>query len=244
MKSAPDSSQENHEGVTGSDAVALLPTDVATAAFPLVRAAPTLSDTPRGETDGELSDEQLALAVRRGDRGMGRLLYGRLIRVIDATLARVLGARQADHDDLVQAAFEEVLRTLFNGQFKGRCKLTSWAGSIACHIGLNAIRSRKTERSIFDRAADVADTGRRYARGGPEPMLEARDELKLLRSALATLSPARAEAVLLHDALGYDLKEVATLTQSTESAVQSRLVRGRRDLAERFTRLKQQREDA
>jgi RNA polymerase sigma factor (sigma-70 family) len=143
----------------------------------------------------------------------------------------------------VQAAFVEVLRTLFNGQFKGRCKLTSWAGSIACHIGLNAIRSRKTERSIFDRAADVADSGLRYAPRGPEPMLEARDELHLLRDALATLSPGRAEAVLLHDALGYDLTEVAMLTQSSESAVQSRLVRGRRDLAERFLRLKRRQGD-
>jgi RNA polymerase sigma-70 factor (ECF subfamily) len=243
MKSGANASREKHDGVTGSEAVALLPSQVATAAFALARPSPTLPETPRGENGSELSDEQLALAVRRGDRGVGRLLYGRLIRVIDSTLARVLGVGQADHDDLVQAAFEEVLRTLFNGQFKGRCKLSSWAGSIACHIGLNAIRSRKTERTVFDRAADVSDSGLRYARRGPEPMLEARDELNLLRTALATLSPGRAEAVVLHDALGYDLKEVAALTQSTEAAVQSRLVRGRRDLAERFTRLKRRRDD-
>ena len=55
-----------------------------------------------------------------------------------------------------------------------------------------------------------------------------------LRRALSTLSPGRAEAVLLHDALGYDLAEVASMTSSTEAAVQSRLVRGRRDLQERF----------
>jgi DNA-directed RNA polymerase specialized sigma24 family protein len=39
--------------------------------------------------------------------------------------------------------------------------------------------------------------------------------------------------VLLHDAFGYDLDEVAELTNSTAAAVQSRLVRGRRDLTER-----------
>ena len=74
----------------------------------------------------------------------------------------------------------------------------------------------------------------RHAPRDTERALEARDCLRQLRLALATLSPGRAEAVLLHDALGYDLTEVARMTSSTEAAVQSRLVRGRRDLQERM----------
>jgi len=182
----------------------------------------------------QLSDDELVAAIQRGDQKVGSVLYSRLIRVIDATVSRVVGPAQPDHDDLVQAAFEEVLRTIFKGQFKGRCRLTSWAASIACHIGLNAIRSRKTERGIFDRSADVGDSGLAHAPRHPDMALEARDELKLLRSALAGISPARAEAVLLHDALGYDLAEVAALTGSSQAAVQSRLSRGRKDLSERL----------
>lgn len=166
---------------------------------------------------------------------MGQLLYARLVRIIDATLVRVIGSGQTEHDDLVQAVFEEVLRSLFKGQFEGRCRLTSWAASIACHVGLNAIRSRKTERGVFDRSVDLAGGGHLSSGArSAEPQLEARDELQRLRSALATLSPGRAEAIVLHDALGYDLKEVAALTRSTEAAVQSRLTRGRRDLIERL----------
>jgi RNA polymerase sigma-70 factor (ECF subfamily) len=205
-------------------------------AISLERTDPALLglDAPARASGAELSDEELVVALRRGDRQVGRILYQRLVRVIDATLSRVIGPGQPDHDDLVQAAFEEVVRTLFKGQFKGRCRLTSWAASIACHLGLNAIRSRRTERGIFDRSADVSDSGLSHSPRHPEIALEARDELKLLRTALATLSPGRAEAVLLHDAFGYDLSEVAELTNSTEAAVQSRLVRGRRDLSERL----------
>lgn len=205
-------------------------------AISLERTDPALLglEAPARASGAELSDEELVVALRRGDRQVGRILYQRLVRVIDATLSRVIGPGQPDHDDLVQAAFEEVVRTLFKGQFKGRCRLTSWAASIACHLGLNAIRSRKTERSIFDRSADVSDSGLSHSPRHPETALEARDELKLLRTALATLSPGRAEAVLLHDAFGYNLGEVAELTNSTEAAVQSRLVRGRRDLSERL----------
>ena len=130
----------------------------------------------------------------------------------------------------MQVAFEEVVRTIYNGRFQRRCQLTSWAASIACHVGLNAIRARKTERSIFDQPGDFGDLEHGYAATNPEGLLEARDELRRLRAALATLSPGRAQAVLLHDAFGYNLAEVAALTGSSEAAVQSRLVRGRRDL--------------
>lgn len=181
-----------------------------------------------------MSDEALIAAIRRGEPRVGERLYGRLVRVVEATVTRVLGPGQPEHDDCVQAAFEEVLRTIYKHQFKGRCRLTSWAASITCHICLNVIRSRKTERGIFDRGEDAEAASATTALRHPERAIEARDELRHLRAALATLAPARAEAVLLHDAFGYDLSEVAALTGSSEAAVQSRLSRGRRDLQERL----------
>jgi RNA polymerase sigma-70 factor (ECF subfamily) len=190
--------------------------------------------------NAELSDRALIDALRRGDQRLGRQLYARLSRVIDATLSRVLGPNQPDHDDWAQAAFEEVVRTLHKGQFQQRCSLTSWAASIACHIGLNAIRSRKTERAIFDRRESVEDEGLARAPRDFARSLEARDELRWVRGELAHLSPGRAEAVLLHDAFGYDVGEIAALTNSSTAAVQSRLVRGRKDLAERLARFRAQ----
>jgi RNA polymerase sigma-70 factor, ECF subfamily len=236
VKRREDASFDKSDGgMPGSEAFALLPSKVATDQLAVERIESALVPSAERGLAPEVSDDELVLAVRQGDPRVGRLLYARLVRVIDATLARIIGPGQPEHDDLVQAVFEEVLRSLFKGQFKGRCKLTSWAASIACHLGLNAIRSRKTERRIFDHSADWADSGlSTRADVNPEPAIEARDEVKQLRAALATLSPGRAEAVLLHDALGYDLGEVAALTNSTEAAVQSRLSRGRRDLAERL----------
>jgi RNA polymerase sigma-70 factor (ECF subfamily) len=228
--------KKNDGGVASSSDVALLPPQVSSAALTF---DPTEVSWPSPSCrvvagEAELSDEALVAAIQRGDRGLGRQLYARLIRVVDATLTRVLGPGQPDHDDFVQATFEEVVRTIHKGQFQRRCRLTSWAASIACHIGLNAIRTRRTERGIFDRNEDVAGPELPHAPRDTERALEARDELRQLRAALATLSPGRAEAVLLHDAFGYDLSEVAALTSSTEAAVQSRLVRGRRDLQERM----------
>lgn len=235
MTAAADNQKENDADVASSREVALLPPQVSSAlALDATSASWPVAANRSTAGEGELSDEALVAAIQRGDRDLGKQLYGRLIRVVDATLTRILGPGQAEHDDLVQATFEEVVRTIHKGQFQRRCRLTSWAASIACHLALNAIRTRKTERGIFDRSEDVAGPDLPHRPRHPENALEARDELRQLRVALATLSPGRAEAVLLHDAFGYDLPEVAALTNSTEAAVQSRLVRGRRDLQERM----------
>ena len=59
-------------------------------------------------------------------------------------------------------------------------------------------------------------------------------ELDRLREQLSLMAPDRAMAVLLHDALGHDLAEVAVLSGCSVAAAQSRLVRGRRELAQRM----------
>jgi len=239
VSSTEKESDKNDRPVADSSPVALLPETVTAAAIALEAGSdaswpPAASPRLLRTTPEEVSDDALVLAIRRGDQKLGRLLYGRLSRVIDATLTRVLGPGQPDHDDWAQAAFEEVVRTIHKGQFQQRCSLTSWAASVACHIGLNAIRTRKTERKIFDRDERPAEQGLPGTERDLERSLVARDELRVLREQLAQLSPGRAEAVLLHDAFGYDLKEVAALTNSSVAAVQSRLVRGRKDLAERL----------
>jgi RNA polymerase sigma-70 factor (ECF subfamily) len=51
-----------------------------------------------------------------------------------------------------------------------------------------------------------------------------------LMSALSTVKSTHAAAVVLHDVPGHSLAEIATLTGVSESAAQSRLVRGRKEV--------------
>jgi RNA polymerase sigma-70 factor (ECF subfamily) len=180
------------------------------------------------------SDELLIEAFERGDRRVATRIYDKLIGIVDSTLYRILGADGHDHDDLVQSAFEQIMLSLVRRQFARACSLSSWACTVTTHLALNALRSRTRERSVIDRQPDVAlDAPSRRPEDDVERAAGTREELEWLRTQLARITPEKAEALVLHDVLGYGLEEVATLSGVSITAAQSRLLRGRRELHRR-----------
>lgn len=198
-----------------------------------VVAAPTASAGRAGARSP--SDEELIDAVQRGDHQVASVIYERLVGVVDHTLYRVFGRRETDHDDLVQAAFEQIVVTLSRRSYARACSLRTWASSIASHVGFNALRSRRRERRVLDRDAGV-DAEPARAAIDVEGEASARAELERMRIQLSDMKSAHAEAVFLHDVLGHELAEIALMTQVSISAAQSRLVRGRRELFRRLDR--------
>jgi RNA polymerase sigma factor (sigma-70 family) len=180
-----------------------------------------------------ISDEQVIDAVQRGDDRVARLLYDRLYAVVDRTLFRVFGRRENDHDDLVQAVFEQIVITLTRRSYARGCNLKTWAASIAHHVASTALRSRRRERRVVDRGASI-ESLQALPRANAEAMTVARIELGHVREHLLAMKPKHAEAVFFHDVLGHPLAEVAELTHVSVSAATSRLVRGRRELYRRL----------
>lgn len=195
-----------------------------------------VSERPARELAREpLSDAEVIEGVVRGDGAVAGELYERLIRTVDQTLYRVLGRREADHEDLVQSTFEQIVKTLAGRRFAGACSLKTWASSVATHVALNALRSRRRERTVLDTSASEPPPAA-ASNADPERDVRLRQELDRVRGELAGMRENRAEALLLHDVLGYDLAEIAALTGTSIAAAQSRLVRGRHDLMERLGR--------
>lgn len=172
-------------------------------------------------------------AVQRGDDRVARLLYQRLYAVVDRTLFRVFGRRESDHDDLVQAVFEQIVITLTRRTYARGCNLKTWAASIAHHVASTALRSRRRERKVVDRGASI-DSLSAVSRSHSEGMTLAKIELGRVRAHLLAMKPKHAQAVFFHDVLGHPLAEVARLTEVSVSAATSRLVRGRRELYRRL----------
>jgi RNA polymerase sigma-70 factor (ECF subfamily) len=181
----------------------------------------------------EPSDEELVDAVRRGDHRVAGLIYDRVIDGIERALYRILGARERDHDDLVQNVFEQIIVTLHRNSYAKACSLKTWASSIAAHVALNSIRSRRVERRIFDRGTSI-ESLIEPARLDVEATAAARFELCRIRAELGGLTAQKAQAVVLHDVLGHSLAEIALMCSVPISTVQTRLVRGRRELLRRL----------
>lgn len=185
--------------------------------------------SPRPLTDTELID-----AFERGDGHACEALYDRLVGVVEGTLYRVLGCRDESHEDLVQAAFEQIVLTLSKKRFARACSLSSWAVSVTTHLAFNTIRARTRERRVVDRR-----DGREEEQGpitgiDVERHVGAKEALGHVRRHLVEMDSDRAETLLLHDVMGHELAEIAVLTGVSVAAAQSRLVRGRKELHRRL----------
>jgi RNA polymerase sigma-70 factor (ECF subfamily) len=190
----------------------------------------------RAESDEESvpDDRKLLDALAKGDRSAADALYDTLYPSVARTLQRVLNDPRRDYEDLVQTTFERIMVRLLDGSIAEVLDLRAWASGIATHVALDHLRKKTRERRLAVTERGSAPALLTIAgEASAERQIEARDQLAVIRDVLASMKPDLAEAVLLHDMVGYDLREVAAATETTVAAAQSRLVRGRKELLRR-----------
>lgn len=178
-----------------------------------------------------LDDSQLLASVRAGDPDAAAALHDRLRPVVERAIRRILGRQDRDHEDLAQQAMIQVVYTV--DRFRGDCPLDAWASTVAAHVVYNHLRRRTTERRLFE-SLRSGDDEAPASRRSLSRETAARSELRRVLKHLDAIEEAKAWAYVLHDVCGYDLREVAEITESSVAAAQSRLVRGRNELRARI----------
>jgi RNA polymerase sigma-70 factor (ECF subfamily) len=141
-------------------------------------------------------------------------------------LCRLVGSKDADYEDIAQAALYELVSTA--GRFRAECPLDAWFSIVSARVAYRHIRRRRLERRFFEQPLE-------------EPLqsvspvaFASRQAIDQIRAHLGRMDPKRAWAFLLHDVYGYDLEQIREIMGSSASAAQSRLVRGRREVHERI----------
>ncbi len=196
-----------------------------------------------------MEDPQIASLVRKclaGDavawEGIVRLhqrrIYNLCYRFTNST---------DDAQDLSQDVFIRVYRTLGSYDIE-KGAFTTWLTTLTRNLLVDHFR-----RSRQDRVNDSIDAGLRQeddslslsdrledTKPSPDDHLASKETQKLVRGALARLSPDLREAVILRDLQDMDYREIAVTLRVPEGTVKSRINRGRMELARLLSRNKRQ----
>ena len=129
--------------------------------------------------------------------------------------------KKDDADDLAQDALVKAYLSCAGYQDKG--KFRSWLFKIAYNTFLNHKASLRCTESIDEARALVSST-----------TADAEFEHQDLYLALRTLPPKERSAITLFYLNGYNIKEIAAITDSSEDAVKKQLSRGRDKLREQL----------
>ena len=175
-------------------------------------------------------DAQLIAAMATGDVSAAGAFYDRARSVVDRTILRILGRRDSDHDDFAQVTMMALIDSI--GRFRGDCPLDAWIARVTAHTVYRQLRRRRIELRIFCPEEEVQD---RASHGrSPERQRAERHAVERIREHLDELAPDKAWTYLLHDVCGYDLEEIAKITEVSVTAAQKRLSRGRMELRARI----------
>lgn len=198
-------------------------------------AARFAAEGDRASEEPKRTDAELVAGISSGESGATRALYRLVVPVIDRTLLRVLGGRDRDHEDLVQLSLEHLLRSLLDRRFRLDCSLQHWAAALSSRLAISELRRRKrspsspVEPEVLDRQRARVEDWERSDR--------ARETRDLMRRALGSIRPERAQVVYLYEVEGFQLAEIAVLMGVSVASAQSRLVRGKKQLADCVRRL-------
>ncbi|MBN2194646.1 MAG: RNA polymerase sigma factor [Polyangiaceae bacterium] len=156
------------------------------------------------------------------------------------TVRKVLGNEHPDAEDVTQEAVLGLLRSL--PRFRGECAVGHYAQQVALRTALHARRHFRTRGKLGE--PGEVELGDPEDGSGQSPLEGAlsRERRRIVRSLLAKLPAATAEAMAMHFMLGFTVEEVASAMNVSPNTVWSRLKLGKRALQqalERDERLKE-----
>jgi RNA polymerase sigma-70 factor (ECF subfamily) len=166
------------------------------------------------------SDEALMARVARGDEAAYRLLSRRHVPAMLGLARRILG-NAADAEDVAQ---EAMLRVWTHApRWQPLAQFRTWLTRVVVNLCLD--RKRRAPWVGIEAAGEIVDPAL-----GADEAAEHNEREKLVAAAIAELPDRQRTAIVLTYGEGMSNAQVAEILDSTVSAVETLLVRGKQNL--------------
>ena len=159
-----------------------------------------------------------------GDRAAFETIVRATQRPLLRVASRVLGNREEALDAL-QDAYVRAFDALTEGSFEGRARVSSWLYRLVVNTALDALRARRRRPTVALPDAEQEPTG---------ASAEARVALAELSRLLDGLPEEQRAALILRELEGLSNAEVAEVLETSEGAIEQRLIRARATLRRRL----------
>ena len=186
--------------------------------------------------DKEIPSEDLMARITEGDEYAFELLVGRHQSSILNLIYRFIGDRTKSQD-LAQEVFIRVWQAA--GSYQPKAKFTTWIYRITANLCINELKSSR-RRKLFQFlrfGEDQENTIEEVLVDGspsPEDLLLSREQSRRISDALQSLPVNQRMASVLrrYDNLSY--QEIAKILNCSVSAVESLLIRAKRNLQKKL----------
>jgi RNA polymerase sigma-70 factor (ECF subfamily) len=183
-----------------------------------------------------LPSEDLMLQIAKGDEYAFQILVERHQRSVLNLVYRFIGDRTKSQD-----LAQEVFLRVWQGarEYRPKAKFTTWLYRIAANLCLNELKAsrRKKWLRFFQVDADEQTIGEEHfadVSPSPEDLLLSGERSREITNALQSLTENQRMALILkrYDDLPYE--EISRILSCSVSAVESLLVRAKRNLQEKL----------
>jgi RNA polymerase sigma-70 factor, ECF subfamily len=182
------------------------------------RTSPRLRAVPPPVPATAQRDEDLLLAVARGDQAAFEVLYDRLAPLVHGIVRRVV-RDPSQSEEVTQEVLLELWRTAVRFD-PDRGGVRAWAATMAHRRAVDRVRSEQAARVRTDKVA-IRDQVRDHDE--VSETVERRLEYQQVRDALSALTDLQREAVELAYFQGYTYRQVAELLGTPLGTIKTRM---------------------
>ncbi len=175
------------------------------------------------------SDNQIMLKVRDGDLDKLSILFERYNKTLFNFFLR-LTRNKAISEDLVQEVFLRMLK--YRHTYRGDGKFTNWMFHISRNAHIDFFKKQNREQQLSEGEPEPISENL-----NPDEMLEANQDVDLLRAALTKLSLEKREVLVLSRFHNMKYEDIAEIQDCQVGTIKARVHRAIKELSDIFFEL-------